>query len=67
MGTNTAQAFISQIARLTMNRECSTCGKDGDDPNIDCDAHEPFKMECEDAVETVHSLVARARELASSE
>jgi hypothetical protein len=63
MQANATHDFVSQIARLTMNRECSNCGKAADRPSLGCAEHEPFRMEYDDAVETVHALILRAREL----
>lgn len=59
----TMRAFLEQIARLTKDRECITCKLDGDEENEDCDDHHPFDMESDDAVETLHNLIRRAREM----
>lgn len=57
--------FVSSIARLTRDRECSACRKDGDAPNADCAEHRPFDMVSDDAVETLNELISRSRGLAS--
>lgn len=56
-------AFLAQVARLTKDRECRACGLDGDVDNPACDDHIAFDMTSDDAVDTLHSLIATAREL----
>lgn len=51
------------IAHAVKDRECATCHQDGDDANPECTDHEPFDMTNDDAVDTLHSLISRAREI----
>jgi hypothetical protein len=59
-------AFIQQVARLTKDGECASCGLSVD-LNRDCEDHQLFDMPNDDAVDTLHSLISKARELAQSE
>lgn len=59
----TVDDFVRRTAGLTKDRECATCGKDGDEPNRKCNNHEPFDMPSDDAIETLHSLINEARAL----
>lgn len=55
--------FIARIARMTKEGQCSACRKDGEEPNEECEDHEPFIMENDDNFETLSSLITEAREI----
>jgi hypothetical protein len=55
--------FVRQISRLTEDGECQTCHELGIDENVACSGHEPWSMPADDACDTVHSLISRARQL----
>lgn len=58
-----ALALVKGIASMTMDQECAVCNKDGNEDNPECEDHEPWTMDDDDAVSTVHSLIQRAREI----
>ena len=57
--------FARAASRLTKDGECCTCGQDGFDDNPECTRHRPFDMPGDDAVESLHVLIRRAREISA--
>ena len=55
--------FAKATAKLTKDRECQTCGRDEFDDNPECPKHRPFDLPSDDAVESLHILIAEARRL----
>jgi hypothetical protein len=55
--------FVRQISRFTKNDECPTCNHSGLRGNPACSDHEPWDMPVDDACDTIHSLISRARQL----
>jgi ABC-type uncharacterized transport system ATPase component len=55
--------FVRQISRLTQDSECQTCNQWGLEENLACSDHKPWYMPVEDACDTVHGLISRARQL----
>jgi hypothetical protein len=58
-------AFAKMAARLSKDGECRTCGRDGFEDNPECSKHQPFDLESDDAVESLHVLIRGARELSA--
>ena len=57
--------FVRQISRFTKGDECQACNQSGLHGNPACSDHEPWKMPIDDACDTVHSIISRARQLVS--
>lgn len=59
----TMAQFVRQISRFTDDNECPMCNRLGSDENPECPDHEPWTMPVDDALDTVRSLIWRARRL----
>lgn len=55
--------FTQLVARLTLDGECATCGKFGDEKNRKCARHRAFDMSTADACDTLSSIIQQAREI----
>jgi hypothetical protein len=62
----TMAQFVRQISRFTQDDECQTCNLSGMDENPACSDHEPWNIPADDAVDTVQSLISRARQLVTA-
>lgn len=56
------RAFIEQIGRLIKDGECAECHS-YEDENPECDEHEAFILENDDAVDCLQRLITEAREI----
>lgn len=65
------EALRSTTANLVADGECTVCMEDGFDENPECPGnsdghagrHHPYDMPCEDAIDSLHSLIRIAREI----
>jgi hypothetical protein len=57
--------FVQQISGFTQDDECQTCNQCGSEGNPACSHHEPWHMSIDDAWDTIHSLISRARQLSA--
>lgn len=57
--------FVNLVAGLVKDGECTQCLDDGFEPKtiMECPGHAPFDMTNDDAVDTLHSLISKARSL----
>ena len=62
-GYEMMEQFIRQISKLTTSSECQTCNQSGVGESPKCSEHGPWNMPVDDAVDTVNSLISRARQL----
>jgi len=58
--------FVKQISRFTQNGECQSCNQSGVDENPVCSDHEAWNMPLDDALDTVSTLISRARQLVTT-
>jgi hypothetical protein len=55
--------FVRQISEFTQDDECPMCNQRGLDENLRCSHHGPWHMPIDDAWDTIHSLIPKARQL----